>query len=441
MQVQVEEVGPCKKKIRVQVPPEDVRSEYEKGMGELLQSASLPGFRAGRVPRKLVEKRFGKTLAEEVKATLIDRTFSEAMKELQLEPVGTPEVASVEYDPNSKLAYEATVEVKPAFDIEGYKGLSLEKIDAPVRDPDVEQGLKNLQKRNAELQNLSEGSVAGGDVMLAEVELLAEGETIWKELSAQFTTEASRFLGVELPDFESNVLGKKVGEEVTILVELGSDFFQEQHRGKKGAVVVRLKEIKRPVYPNVNEEFAKKMGFESVEALRQKVREQIQLGNERLARQNLIRQIEGKLLSLVTFGMPEELLKRQVEENLARRKLEMKYYGVSDEAIAEQSSRIEDASRQTAERDFRLYFILEKIGQKEKIFVTERDVEKRIEEIAATRHLKSARIRHDMEQEGLMPQLRVQLREEKTQEWLLSKAQVQEKPKEQSPRGVQGEKT
>ena len=232
-----------------------------------------------------------------------------------------------------------------------------------------------------------------------------------------------------------------MGEEVTILVELGSDFFQEQHRGKKGAVVVRLKEIKRPVYPDVNEEFAKRMGFESVEALRQKVREQIQLGNERLARQNLIRQIEGKLLSLVTFGMPEELLKRQVEENLARRKLEMKYYGVSDEAIAEQSSRIEDASRQTAERDFRLYFILEKIGQKEKIFVTERDVEKRIEEIAATRHLKSARIRHDMEQEGLMPQLRIQLREEKTLEWLLSKAQVQEKPKEQSPRGVQGEKT
>jgi len=440
MRLGVEEIGPCKKKIKVEVPPEKIREEFDKGMVELMRSAKIPGFRPGHAPRRLLEKRYGKRLEEEVKGTLIAKSFSEALEDLNLKTIGEPNIENIEFEPNAKLSYEATVEVKPTFDLDGYDNFELEKNDTEVKEEEIENALQDIRKQAAEFKAVSEEGARKGDVISAEAELFAEGESIWREPGARFTTEARKFLGIELPDLESNLLGKKAGEEVRIPVELGSDFFQEQHRGKRGEVLFRLKEIQRPLYPEINDEFAKRLGFDSLGLLRERLREQIHLSKERSARSDLIHQIEEKLLEMVNFELPEGILKRLATESAARRELEMRYYGVSEERLQKEKEHLMNASRESAERQMRLYFILERIAEKEKIFATEQDVARRLEEIASSRNVKPARVRQELEEKGLMSELRGQIREEKVFDYLLSKANIRQKAQPAQEEGPSGEK-
>jgi len=429
MAVSVEDLGPCKKKLSIEIATEQVKEELDKGFSELADTATVRGFRKGHAPRWLLEKRFGKELTEDIKDKLKRQNLADALKELGLEPLGEPQFANEEFDPDKKYSFDVTIETKPDFEIENYKNMALEKMSTEVSEDDISREMEVLRKRAAEYEDAADTPIQPQDIITSSVEVIVGGEPVWKNEEFVFPTGIRQIAGTEIADFEKLITGKKAGETLTIDVKLGENFFQEQHRGKDGSIKLSVKSVKRPKLPEIDDEFAKKMGFDNLEGLKETIKEELNLHKKEQAERNLRDQVKEKLLELAKFELPEDLTGKLAEENARRRKLEMQYYGVAEDVITRESERIADSSRRQAQREIRLYLILEKIAKNEKIYATETDIQNRIEQIARSRKSTPARVRQELEKAEMMPELRSQLREEKVMDLIIKSAAITEEKK------------
>lgn len=429
MAVSVEDLGPCKKKLSIEIATEAVKEELDKGFLELADTAAVKGFRKGHAPRWLLEKRFGKELTEDIRDKLKRQNLADALKELGLEPLGEPQFANEEFDPDKKYSFDVTIETKPDFEIENYKNMALEKAAAEVSEDDISREMEILKRRAAEYEDAADTPIQAQDIITSSVEVMVDGNQVWKNEEFVFPTAIRQIAGTEIKDFEKLITGKKAGETLAIDAKLGDNFFQEQHRGKDASFKLTVKSIKRPKLPEINDEFAKKIGFDSLEGLKGTVKEQLTLHKKEQAERNLKDQVGEKLLELAKFELPEDLTEKLTEENAKRRKLEMQYYGVAEDAINKESEKIADSSRKQAKRDMRLYLILEKIAKKEKIFATETDIQNRLEQIAHSRKSTPGRVRQELEKAEMMADLRSQVREKKVMNFIIKSATITEKKK------------
>ena len=427
MAASVEDLGPCKKKLSIEIAPEEIKEELDKGFSELAGTAAVKGFRKGHAPRWLLEKQFGKELTDDIKDRLKSKNLADALKELGLEPLGEPQFENEEFDPEKKYSFDVTIETKPDFEIDNYKNMVLEKMAAEVSEEDVSREMEILKRRAAEYEDASQTPIQVRDIITAFVEIIVDGNPVWKNEEFVFPTGIKQIAGTEVQDLEKLLTGKKVGETISIDAKLGDNFFQEQHRGKDASFKLSIKSVKRPKLPEINDEFAKKIGFDNLKGLQAEIKEQLNKRKKDLAEQDLKNQIKEKLLELAKFELPEDLTQKIAEESARRRKLEMQYYGVAQDVISKEGEKIEDTSRKQAQLDMRLYLILEKIAKKEKIFATETEIQNRIEQIAHSRNTTAGRVRQELENAGMMSDLRAQLREEKVMDLILKSAEVTEK--------------
>jgi len=432
MAATVQDVGPNKKKLSIEVGADEVKQELEKSYAELMQNITIKGFRKGRAPRWLVEKKFGKELTDDVKDKLKRKALADALEELKIQPLGEPIFENEEFEPENKFTFDATLEIKPDFEIDGYKNMPISKVVSEITDEDVDKEIEYIRKRMAELETVTEGAVEPGDVVTASVDIAVEGKSVWKNEQYVLPIDLKRLAGTDIDDLGKRLTGKKVPETLTIETTLGDDFFQEQHRGKKALFTLTIKEIKRPKLPELNDEFAKKVGFDGLPKLRQRLFEQLKRRNEDYAGADMRNQVREKLLEMTGFDLPEDITQKLSEDISRRRTLEMQYYGVAESVIDKESERIAATSRRQAERDIRMFLILEKIAEKEKIFVTEADIQRHIEELARSRGTTPRAVRQEIEKGELMGELRMRLREEKVMDFILENAEITEKTKEEA---------
>jgi trigger factor len=431
MPVTIQDVGPSKKKLSIEVSPETVKEELEKSYSELIQSVTVKGFRKGHAPKWLVEKQFGKEVTDEVKDKVKRQALADALEEHKLEPMGEPLFENEQFEPGKQFTFDVTLEIRPEFEIEGYKGMALDRMVFEVTEEDIDGELKYIRKRMAQHESITEGAVEPGDVLTASVDVDVEGKSVWKNEDYVLPAEVKRLAGTDIEDLEKKLAGKRVSEQLVVETTLGEDFFQEQHRGKKARVTLTIKEIKRPKLPELNDELAKKVGFENVGELRERLGQELKKRNEDHAKADLRNQVHEKLLETAQFDLPQDITQKLADDISKRRTLEMQYYGVASTVIDKESEKIAASSRRQAERDIRLFLILEKIAAKEKIFATESDVQRRIEEIARSRGAAPRAVRQEIEKGDLLGQLRVQLREEKVMNLILEQAKITKKSREE----------
>jgi len=380
MKVNVEDISAVKKKMHVEIPKEDVIRELDKAYKNLKHNVKIKGFRPGKAPLSFLEKRFGKEIQAEVSGELIKNSYMEALGEAELKPVGEPTIDRQEMEKGKPYLYAVTVEVRPLLKDLNLKGLKLTKQVHLVDDEEVESHLKKLQKRSAQLKNVEEDRPGRDeDVVIIAYEGFKDG----KALDAVRRTENFQVeigSGRILRDFEKQLVGMRRNSTKAVDVRFPDDYYNKELAGSEVSFKVTLKEIKEEILPDLDDEFAKDMGeFESLDALRKAVRDNLESSYEAQSRRRLREEIMDRLIEQSGFDLPEGLVEeelasmtREGQNLIAQRGLSV---NPSEEALREKY-------RPLAERKVREYLLMEKVIEQEGIDLTDEDLEKAYENFA-----------------------------------------------------------
>lgn len=424
---EIKDIGPCKLEISVELGADVVKREIEAKYKELSDSAELPGFRRGHAPRPILERKYGKALLEDLKFELLNSTFEEIKEEKHLDPIGEPDVdvEKIELKDGAPLAYKVTVEVKPKVELKTYLGLPLKRIQPKVEDQDVEEELLALREARAELVP-AEAGAEKRDQLTYDYDLLVDGTS--RETGANqalFLTETVAFHGVQLPEFHLAFVGRKAGDRVDVGIQLPQDHPDADLKGKQGVLRVTVKGVKRRKLPELDAAFAKAMDMDSIDELKADLRKQILRGKEREAKAEEAKSLLDHLIRENPFPMPEGLIAANEHEHLHRLRTRLLLDGVEEADVEKEMAEHTKTARPEIERSLRERFILEHVAVKEKIFVTEEQIDERVTEMATRSGHHPAEMRSFLENQGMIPHLRRTLREEAVLDFLVSKAKAE----------------
>src|SRR5688572_28863823 len=420
--VEMSDVGPCKIKLRIEISAERVNEEIEHKYVELNESVALPGFRKGKAPRTVLEKKFGKAMLDDLKFELLNRSFEEAKEEKNLEPVGNPDFAEPEklaIEVGKPFVYELSIETRPKVEVKDYEGLKVVKPKVTADEKDVEAVLKGYQESKADLVPVEDGVAQSGDQIIADLTLLSGDKTVdTAENNALFLTDDISFYGVELKEYHKAVAGKKAGESVDFPVKLPAEFPEKAHAGKDATVRTLIKGVKRKNLPEINVDFAKKhFEMDTVDELKADIRKKIIKEKDEAAKAEMGRVLVDDLVARNDFPMPEGLVTSGAEEAIQRLHADLTMKGMPEEEMQKTLEKERTSSKENMTKALKAHFILEHLATKEKVFVTEEQVEERVARIAAQYGRWPHEMKAYLEEQGLLAQLRRSMREELVREF------------------------
>lgn len=431
MPATISEVGPCKKLLKVAVPRERVREQLEKNYNELCRNIQIPGFRKGKVPRGIVEKRFGAHVVQELKQTLVQETLGEAIEEGKLQPIGEPKLDKLEFDAEKDpaLSYEATVSVRPEFEMPDLAGIRIEREAVTASDEDVAESLEQSRRARGELRPKDEGAGAGPeDFFVADVVYSVGGALVHKAEGGHFWLKNKRLHGAqEIADLDKVLAGKKIGETAVFSLTLDDRFPVEAARGKDAQVAVTLKELKEVNLPALDDEFAKDAGFDTLKEMKEEVRNRLLRQREEQAESDAEDRAVEAALDRVKFEVPADVVEQELDELALRGQMRAKYMGKGEEESAAEAGKVRSESRAEVERRLKGIFLLDRIAKESKIFATEDEVSQAVQSVAARYGRPVAEVEAELEKESGLQRIRFDIRMDKARKWLRSKVEVVEK--------------
>ena len=431
MNVSVENLAPCKKLVRVELDAAAVDAAFAAVTKDYQKQAALPGFRPGKAPRAMVEKKYDAEIRDEAKRKLIGDAYRKAIADQKLSVIGYPDIEEVQFGRGQILQFTATVETAPEFQLPEYKGLPATIETKSVTDADVDHALDLLRGQHANY-NTAGRPLASGDIAVVNYTGTCDGKTI-TELAptAKGLTEQKNFWvetaeGTFIPGFAAQLIGAQAGDKRTVNVDFPADFVTKELQGKKGVYEVELVEVKEKVLPPIDDELAKKFGAENLAALKSGVR--VDLENElKYSRSKALRgQIVRELLSKVNFELPETAVAhetRNVVYDLVRQNTQR---GIARELIEKQKDEIYAAAAGNAKERVKLAFLVGRIAAQEKIEASQEDVLKRAQQLAIMYQMPFDQFLKDVQKRNGVNELYEQVLHEKVLEMLEKNATITE---------------
>ena len=424
MKVNVEEISPIKKKVHVEVPEDHVAKEIDSFYDELKKKSKIKGFRPGKAPRSILERYFKDYTKGEVLQRLIQETFPKALSEISCSPVAPPAFDPQELESGKPFRYAAIVEVKPEIKIEDYAGLSLEGKREDVGDEELEERLKSLQNLHAQLKTISEPrEIRTGDYVILDYDAKMDGKPLdeGKGIDVPVEVGSGRFI----PTLEEKLIGLKPEDERNVDVSFPAGYAYKKWAEKTVSFHVKVKEIKEKILPSLDEEFAKDLGgFDSLEALKAKLREDMQKAKEMALDRHFKDQIVDQLLQKNSFEIPPSLVEDQNQALVSEAKLRLASQGMNLKDMDISEDKLREDYRAVAERQVKTYLILEKIAGQEGISVSDEEVQDRLKEISERSHQKLEAVKRYYEKNGLIPEIQAGLLSDKTLNLLLEKSHI-----------------
>jgi trigger factor len=424
MQVRIEEVSPIEKKLVVEVPWATVSEKIGAAFRELAKSVNLKGFRKGKVPRSVLEQMFGKRVRAEVAEQLVRESFITATTEHSLDAVSEPRVEEeLAIHPGKPFAFEAIVEVKGEITPKDYTGMELTKRPVSVADEAIEHAILHLQREHTELLPIENRDVvADTDVVAISI----KGSLGEHKIDRQLTLDLADREHEPLPGLSTALVGLPIKSEAhPIEIAMPADHAEEAIAGKTAQLTVTILDARQTDVPALDDDFAKDTGkAESMDGLRNVVRDEL----TKRATQEIENEVRDAAL--------RELVKRNqipIASSLVDRAVEMKLhrlqsmFGVKAKVNDLLDDDLRKRLRADAEDDVRGQLLVEAVADAEKIDATDEDINGRVASIAEMRNQQPARLRAEMDRDGRLDNLRFQLRQEKTLDFLVSKATVTEK--------------
>jgi trigger factor len=417
--------------VRVEVDAQKVDDAFETMTKSFQREARLPGFRPGKAPKDMVAKRYETDIADEVKKKLIPDAYRDAIKEQKLHVVGYPDIEEIQFGKGQSLQFAATIETAPEFELPEYKGIAAKREKTDVSDEDVEKAITMLRERQTNFKTV-EREAKEGDVVVVNYSGTTDGKSILETAStAKGLSEQKNFwINIDkqsfIPGFADQLVGAKAGEKRTVNVDFPADFVTPQLQGKKGVYEVEVVEVKEKVLPELNEEFAKSYGAESIEKLREGVR--TDLSNELKFKQerSLREQVVKGLLDRVTCELPETAVSDETRNLVYNIVGENQKRGVAKELIEQQKTEIYNSANATAKDRVKAAFLFQKIAEKEGIKVEQSDVLQRIQQLAAQYQMTPDKFIKELQKRNGVPEIYEQLQGEKVIDFLIQNAKVEE---------------
>ena len=420
VKVAVEEVEACKRKLAVEAPADVVQQEWERAYGRVQRQARLPGFRKGHVPRSLVKLHFADDVRREVAEHLIPDVYRRAVSDANLDPVNEPDLQDVRLEEGAPLSFTAVVEIKPTITLGDYKGLEIEHAPKPVTGADVDETLEHMREQHAQFQSVDRPATPG-DLVIVDYTLAPEGQEPRTETGYAFVIGG----GSVLPEIDQAVVGMRGGEEREVGVRFADDHRNESLRGRAGTATVRVVEVKEKILPVVDDEFARTLGaFETVEAVREEIKKQLEAQRTRQDRQALEDKIAETLLSRHEFAVPRSMTLRHIGHQVEHARERMRRQGLDPDATQWDVGKIVTDLTPGAEKAVRRSLLLEAIAARESLSPTDPDVDAEIEKIAQASQRPVPAVRRMMEKSGDLDALRHGLRERMTFDFLVQHASI-----------------
>jgi len=382
MKVTVEELSPCKRALHVELPPEQVAATMEATLKELSRKIHVPGFRRGKVPPQIIQRRFQSDIQEEVLRELIPDSYREALTQVDFTPVGQPRVEDVHFHAGEPLRYRAVVEVKPPVEVKDYRGIPLERKAVEVTDQEVDRALEFLREDAAEYVPMEGWPALRDDLIVLDHESTIHGKPFKGGSGKNLTLLLGR--GGYLPGFEEQVVGLQKGDSKQFRLTFPADYPRKDLAGRTAEFKVTVKEVKKRRVPELNDEFAKTVGdVDSVAALRDKLREQLKARKTREQEAELKRAMLEKLAAAHEVELPETLVEAEAGSLLQEMLSTVRASGGRLQGLAENAEALTARAFELARRRVKESLLLEAMARQENLAVSDAEVDAEIEAMAA----------------------------------------------------------
>jgi trigger factor len=413
----------CSAIFEIEVPKESVDKAFEEVYGEITKVAQIPGFRAGKAPVELVKKNYSKNASEEALKRILPDAYTAALKDHGIIPVSAPEISDLIFEEGKAMSFKARVDTRPKFGLKNYKGIAITRKKVKIEPSDIDKTLDNVRQMHAKYESPEDRPLKMGDYAVSDLDCLVDGKPIHRKREDLWLFLDKDTIALGLSD---GMVGMKKGEERDIEVTLSKDYPNKDLAGKKSVYHVKVKDIKVRKLPDIDDALAKELGKDSLDALRKDIEE----GLKEQAKRNSDIEVENNVLTKLIddndFAVPAGFVKRQLAHMVenAKRRLEEKGFpkGELDKKDEELNKKFKD----DAVRRVRLLFILDAIARAEKIDVDEKDLEEAYRAIASQSGKPESEVKAHYEKEDIVDDLKEQLREGKTIEFLINNAKITE---------------
>lgn len=410
----------CVKIIDVVIDKERIEESRKKIFKGIKENAEINGFRKGNAPDELIQTHFGDKIKEEIIKDIVPATYSEIMKELNLKIVTDPFLDEIKYNDTGEILYQIKVEVSPEFEIADYKNIKIkEKKLEKVTDKDIERELNKIRQYRGKLIDSKNEKVEKGNYAVVEIAAFIDGKAIAELTANNFTINVGS--NSVLKEIEEGLIGMKKSEEKDIELTFPSNYFNKNFAGKKALFKIKLKEIKEMELPEANDEFAKTTGnYASINDLKNKIKEELEKNVEIDIKNHKIEQIINHLFSQNKFEVPAGLVEQEITNLINRYLNNLSQQGLTLDKIGETMENLRKSFEKQAEENIRLIYIILKIAEKEKIEVTDENIEDEIKKIATDINQNADAIIKQTKQNGNWETFRIRLLEDKVIDYLLN---------------------
>lgn len=430
LSVDIANVGPCRKHVRVKVPQGDIEYFRNEALKEVAGSAAVPGFRAGHVPLKLVEKRFKKELSDQVRQRVLLTSLEQLAEDHSLDPINEPnfDVESLVLPEAGDFEYEFDVEVRPDFELPNYSGLTIKRPTREISDADVDAYLKKFLAQYGTATAVDEPAAAGHYVKV-DIEFLWNGELLRRmsDLTLELRDKL-RFPDGELSGFAELLAGARPGDVRETQLTISPEAESVEKRGETVQVRITIVEVLTQRLPELNKEFLSRLDMETEDELRTQIRNTLQRQLTFEQRQSTRKQVLEKITESASWELPEELVRKQVENALRREILEMQQAGYTTPEIRAREASLRQRSITTTRQALKEHFVLDRIATKESIEATPPDIDSEIYMMALQRGENPRRVRARMQKTGMIDNLEAQIRERKAVDFILKSAVYEDIP-------------
>ena len=421
MKTEFQDVSETQKTITIEIPSDVVDAEIERIAKGYSKQARLPGFRPGKVPATIIKQRFREQIHHDVMHDLIPRAVEEALQERGIEPVDTPDIKDVVLREGAPLTFTAAIETVPPFDPGDLSTITLRQHPSTIAEDAVDKTLDRLRDRAAKSESVEGRPVAEGDTVVLVLDRIDPDGKVDHHDNVSVELGAAG----NPPGFDENLVGLNAGEEKTFVVHFPGDYAVKEMADTDVTYTAQVKEIRRRVRPELDDEFAKDVGdFESLSALRERVRTDMEADAVQHARQHVRNDLLKQLGQRVTFELPSSLVDREIDrrlEEFARRLLDQK---VDPRKAGIDWSEFREAQREAARDSVASALVLDELAKREKLMVAPEEVDKEIERFAEGSGRTPPAVRAQLEKDGGIARLTAGLRREKAVDLAMSRVKM-----------------
>ena len=429
--VTVEDSGAWKKKIKVDILRPQIDKEFDDQYAQLRNTAEVPGFRKGRAPRRLIEKRYGRETADQTKLRLMARAFQKIEKDHDFEVLGEPDFdpEKIELPEQGDLTFEYEVEIKPQFELCELEGIQIEKPIFEITPERIGEAVDRLRRRAGRIEDVSAEPAQQDDMVTADVTMkVADVDEPEHIADCHIRVDSTAIRGVLIEDMAKTLEGAKVGDVKTCSADVPETHENADYRGKKAEFTIELKIIERLVLAELNQEFFDSLGVSDEAELNSRIERSLEDRTDREVRTMMEQQVREHFDKNVQFDLPAGVAARHADRMLRRRYYELLQQGIPQRDIDENIEKLRAASSSQSMRELKLSFIMEQVADKLELQVSDAEVNGYVAQLASATQRRPERLREEMSRQGRLDGVTEALREQKAIDKILETADVVDAP-------------